>query len=173
MFGIYFVSFCSLSLLSGQIIKGENMLSTSYLKTSKSSICRISSKTGIRQSYYIRPPPVSTQTVEYRIHYRVAVDLGNAPQGVVPLSPSFWWTKIWHQAKTHKLCLLCPNWSKKGPTFTSSSHFWAYSVSILFSVFCTLWAYCCSIVCVFTTTFFLKTINLHLSLDYPFDIWIT
>ena len=130
------------------------MLSTSYLKTSKSSICRISSKTGIRQSYYIRPPPVSTQTVEYRIHYRVAVDLGNAPQGVVPLSPSFWWTKIWHQAKTHKLCLLCPNWSKKGPTFTSSSHFLSiFSFHIIFCLLHTLGLLLQYSVCVYNNIF--------------------
>ena len=52
--------FYSLSLLSGQIRRRENMHFTFYLKTSKSSICRTSSKTGIRQNYYISPPLVST-----------------------------------------------------------------------------------------------------------------
>lgn len=65
------------------------MLSTSYLKTSKSSICHTSSKTGIHQTYYIRPPLVSTQTVKYRIHYSVMVDLGNPPQGWHPYYPGF------------------------------------------------------------------------------------
>lgn len=153
------------------------MLSTSYLKTSKSSICRTSSKTGIHQTYYIRPPLVSTQTVKYRIHYRVAVDLGNAPQGVAPLSPLFWSTKYGTKLRPINSASFALTGVRKGLPSLPAPIVWAwkglYSVSILFSVFCTLWAYCCSIVCVYTTTFLLKTINLHLSLDYPFDTWVT
>lgn len=91
LFNIHFVSFfCSLSLLSGQIRKRENMHSTSYLKASKSSICRTSSKTGILQDCYISPPPVSTQTVYFRIYYSAVVDLRGVTHrgGTVPFACS-------------------------------------------------------------------------------------
>lgn len=131
--------FCSLSLLSGEIRRRENMHFTFYLKTSKSSICHTSSKTGIRQDYYIRPPPVSTSTVKYRVYYPVQcmVDPGECLQGMVPSSPFLWW-----KIKCTKAHLICPKWRKRGPAMDHSrSPILGKKrciISLNVSVFCTL-----------------------------------
>lgn len=127
---------------------------TFYLKTSKSSICHTSSKTGIRQDYYIRPPPVSTLTVKYRVYYPVQcmVDPGECLQGMIPSSPFLWW-----KIKCTKAHLVCPKWRKRGPAIIPGHQFWARkgaSSVWMFLSFAHFWVCRCSIVCLYKNIFY-------------------